>query len=80
MRIWICLWLAGCLYAQPTSEAQAQHLMADFLMAFDNLDWPAFRQCWAANPVVFFHHWLTRPAREQRTRPDLKKPGDGSLV
>jgi hypothetical protein len=61
MRIWICLWLAGCLYAQPTSEAQVQHLMADFLMAFDNLDWPAFRQCWAANPVVFFPS-LVNPA------------------
>ena len=61
MRIWICLWLAGCLYAQPSSEAQVQHLMADFLMAFDNLDWPAFRQCWAANPVVFFPS-LVNPA------------------
>ena len=28
--------------------------MSNFLTAFNNLDWPAFRQCWADNPVVFF--------------------------
>ena len=54
MRVSICLLLAGCLYAQPTPEAQVRHLMADFLTAFDNLDWQMFRQCWVADPVVFF--------------------------
>ena len=29
-------------------------LMADFLKAFHNLDWPAFRKCWVDNPVVFY--------------------------
>lgn len=28
--------------------------MSNFLAAFNNLDWPAFRQCWVASPVVFF--------------------------
>lgn len=28
-------------------------LMADFIKAFDNLDWPAFRKCWVDNPVMF---------------------------
>jgi len=28
--------------------------MDNFLTAFNNLDWPAFRQCWADDPVVFF--------------------------
>jgi len=28
--------------------------MADFVKAFDNLDWPAFRKCWAEHPVVFY--------------------------
>lgn len=54
MRISICLLLAGCLYGQPTPEAQVRRVMADFLTAFNNLDWQTFRQCWVASPVVFF--------------------------
>ena len=54
MRVSICLLLAGCLYAQPAPEAQVRQLMGDFLTAFNNLDWQAFRRCWVANPVVFF--------------------------
>jgi ketosteroid isomerase-like protein len=54
MRVLTCLLLTGCLYAQPTPEAQVRRLMADFLTALNNLDWQAFRQCWVASPVVFF--------------------------
>src|SRR5580658_5775981 len=54
MRLSLCLLLAGCLYAQPTPEGQVRQLMDNFLTAFKNLDWPAFRQCWVSNPVVFF--------------------------
>lgn len=54
MRLSICLLLAGCLHAQPTPEAHVRELMGNFLTAFNNLDWPAFRQCWVDNPVVFF--------------------------
>jgi ketosteroid isomerase-like protein len=54
MKISICLLLAGSLWAQSTPEGQVRHLVADFLTAFNNLDWPAFRQCWNENPVVFY--------------------------
>jgi hypothetical protein len=54
MRLSICLLLAACLHAQPTPEAQVRELMGNFLAAFTNLDWPAFRKCWVDNPVVFF--------------------------
>ena len=54
MRLSICLLLAGCLHAQSTPEAQVRELMGNFLVAFSNLDWPAFRQCWADNAVVFY--------------------------
>ena len=30
-----------------------RQLMANLLTAFENLDWPAFRQSWVENPVVF---------------------------
>jgi len=54
MRLSICLLFAISLHAQPTPEAEVRQLMGKFLTAFDNLDWPAFRQCWADDPVVFF--------------------------
>jgi hypothetical protein len=38
---------------KSTSEVEVQHLMADFLTAFDNLDWPAFRKLWIEDPIVF---------------------------
>lgn len=56
MLIRMCLlWTSvGCLVAQqPTQETEVRSLMADFLKAFNNLDWPAFRKCWVDNPVVF---------------------------
>ena len=45
---------APYLYAQPTSEIQVRLLLGNFLKAFDRLDWPAFRECFVAQPVVFF--------------------------
>lgn len=36
--------------------------MADFLKAFNNLDWPAFRKCWVDNPVVFYPSLEPNPA------------------
>jgi len=54
MRFPIWLLLAGCLQAQPTPEAEVRQLMGNFLASFNNLDWPAFRQCSVDNPVVFF--------------------------
>lgn len=42
------------LCAQTTPESEVRQLMANFVTAFENLDWPAFRQCWVGNPVVFF--------------------------
>ena len=49
------LWAAvGCLVAQqPPQETEVRNLMEDFLRAFNNLDWPAFRKCWVDNPVIF---------------------------
>ncbi|MCL5742781.1 MAG: nuclear transport factor 2 family protein [Acidobacteria bacterium] len=39
--------------AQASSEAEVRGLMNAFLAAFQNLDWPAFRKCWADRPVIF---------------------------
>ena len=54
MRIATYLLFVGALGAQPTPEGEVRQVMAQFLAAFNNLDWPAFRQCWNDNPVVFF--------------------------
>src|SRR5262245_21984725 len=54
MRTMMCLLFAGTLWAQATPEAEVRHLVADFLTAFNNLDWPAFRECWIDNPVAFY--------------------------
>jgi hypothetical protein len=49
------------LCAQTTAESEVRKLMANFVTAFENLDWPAFRQCWVENPVVFFPSPDMRP-------------------
>jgi hypothetical protein len=54
--------LAGCLFAQPSSETEVRRVLADFLTAFNNLDWPAFRQCWADQPVVFYPSTVPNPS------------------
>jgi SnoaL-like domain len=47
---------AGLARAQsgPSSEPDIEQLMARFLTAFDNLDWPVFRSCFSVSPTVFF--------------------------
>ena len=52
---------SGCLVAQPTQEAEVRSLMADFIKAFNNLDWPAFRKCWVDHPVLFHPSVLQNP-------------------
>ncbi len=48
------LFAAVCVAAQPSQEdAEVRGLMATFLKAFNDLDWPAFRRCWVDNPVLF---------------------------
>jgi len=34
-------------------EADVRRLITGFITALQNLDWPAFRECWAENPVVY---------------------------
>ncbi len=36
------------------SNADVEQAMSRFLTAFDNLDWPAFRDCFSESPTVFF--------------------------
>jgi ketosteroid isomerase-like protein len=61
MRFLIPLVLAGCLFAQPSPETEVRRVLTDFLTAFNNLDWPAFRQCWADDPVVFYPSTVPSP-------------------
>ena len=49
--------LSGTARAQ---EADVRQLMAGFITALQNLDWPAFRECWAANPVTYGPENTTR--------------------
>jgi ketosteroid isomerase-like protein len=55
------LWAAGGLFAQQPQETEVRSLIADFLKAFNNLDWAAFRKCWVDNPVVFFPSAAANP-------------------
>src|SRR5580704_7262485 len=53
-RTLICfLWAAAFLAAQQAQETEVRSLMSNFLKAFNNLDWPAFRKCWVDSPVIF---------------------------
>jgi ketosteroid isomerase-like protein len=61
MKVLIQLLLAGFLCAQPNSETEVRRVLTDFLTAFNNLDWPAFRQCWADDPVVFYPSTVPSP-------------------
>jgi hypothetical protein len=49
--------LSGTARAQ---EADVRQLMAGFITALQNLDWPAFRECWAENPVTYGPESTTR--------------------
>jgi hypothetical protein len=61
MKLATFLMLAGFLCGQPAPESEVRQLMVNFVTAFENLDWPAFRQCWVENPVVFFPALDMRP-------------------
>jgi ketosteroid isomerase-like protein len=39
---------------QPAQEAEVRGLIAEFLRAFNDLDWPAFKKCGSNQPVVFY--------------------------
>ena len=41
-------------------DSDVRRLMAAFIGALQNLDWPAFRQCWADNPVLYGNADTTR--------------------
>ena len=41
-------------------ESDVRQLMAAFIGALQDLDWPAFRQCWADNPVLYGNADATR--------------------
>lgn len=45
---------ADVAVAEPGAEAQVSKAVADFLTAFENLDWPAFRAFFADEVTVFF--------------------------
>ena len=40
-------------------------MLTDFITAFSNLDWPAFRQLWVQDPVVFFSSLAVNPTGER---------------
>lgn len=69
MKLVMSLMFAGCLAAQTVEETQVRQLMADFVMAFENLDWPAFRKCWSDNPVVFFPSAAPNPTGRRTDTP-----------
>jgi ketosteroid isomerase-like protein len=51
-----CLSLAvGCTTSQPHENSihGVEQALAQFLLAFNNLDWPAFRQCFASDATLF---------------------------
>jgi ketosteroid isomerase-like protein len=62
MKALLPVLLAGCLFAQTSSETEVRRVLTDFLTAFNNLDWPAFRQCWADEPVVFYPSTVPNPS------------------
>jgi hypothetical protein len=55
----VCIFscLSGAARAQ---EADVRRLVAEFITAIQNLDWPAFRECWAENPVIYGPEDATR--------------------
>jgi SnoaL-like domain len=49
----LCAVVGGLVAQQPNQDTEVTALMTGFLEAFNNLDWPAFRNCWTDSPVVF---------------------------
>jgi hypothetical protein len=39
--------------SQNSSEAEVRGVINGFLAAFQDLNWPAFRKCWADHPIIF---------------------------
>ena len=55
----VCIFscLPGAARAQ---EADVRRLVAKFTTAIQNVDWPAYRECWAENPVIYGPEDATR--------------------
>jgi hypothetical protein len=55
----VCIFscLSGTARAQ---EADVRRLVAEFITALQSLDRPAFRECWAENPVSYGSEDATR--------------------
>src|SRR5689334_5391493 len=51
-----CSMLLGNVQAQAvtTVNSGVEEAMSRFLTAFNNLDWPSFRDCFSKSPTVFF--------------------------
>jgi SnoaL-like domain len=70
MKLSTYVLFAGALLAQPTPEREVRQVIADFLTAFNNLDWASFRQCWTNNPVVFFPSLVPNSTGKRTETPD----------
>ena len=71
----VCIFscLTGATRAQ---EADVRRLVAEFITAIQNLDWPAFRECWVENPVIYGPEDATRvdgPLFESNTRQNFQR-------
>jgi ketosteroid isomerase-like protein len=56
----VALLLAGLSSTVRAQEADVRQLMTAFITALQNLDWPAFRECWAEKPVMYGPESSTR--------------------
>lgn len=48
-----CFWTLPQAMAKDDENTEVRTALAKFIQAFDNLDWEAFRQCFADNATVF---------------------------
>jgi len=56
----VVLLLAGLSSPARAQEADVRRLVTAFITALQNLDWPAFRECWAEKPVMYGPESSTR--------------------
>jgi ketosteroid isomerase-like protein len=49
----VAVLLAGLSGTVRAQEPDVRQLMTAFITALQNLDWPAFRECWAEKPVMY---------------------------
>jgi len=56
----VALLLAGLSSKARAQEADVRQLMTAFITALQNLDWPAFRECWTEKPVMYGPESSTR--------------------